>query len=401
MTSSQHDADVLLAGGGLANTLIALRLKVLRPALRVVIIERGATLGGNHTWSFHTSDVTPRQYRDLEPLIAARWPRQEVRFPGHTRTLETGYNSVTSERLHQAGMAALGADARLSTAIAEVTPTAIVLTDGRRLTAPLVIDGLGPMPDTPMASGYQKFVGLEIETTSPHGVAHPLIMDATVEQADGYRFVYLLPFTPRRVLIEDTYYSDDAALDVPALVARIHAYAAQRGWTIERIIRRETGVLPITLAGRIDEHWRRLGPALPRVGLRGWLFHATTGYSLPNAVRVADAIAAATDLTSPAIARLVEGLSRTHWRNQRLFRLLNRCLFLAAEQPARRRVLERFYLLPLPAIEHFYAGGLRGGDIARLAAVMAARPPLAVSRALGCISEAKAWRKADAAEKLR
>ena len=38
-------ADVVLVGGGLANGLIALRLRALRPELRVVIVERDARLG--------------------------------------------------------------------------------------------------------------------------------------------------------------------------------------------------------------------------------------------------------------------------------------------------------------------------------------------------------------------
>ena len=38
-------------------------------------------------------------------------------------------------------------------------------------------------------------------------------MDATVEQQDGYRFVYCLPFTSTSVFVEDTYYQDTPMLD--------------------------------------------------------------------------------------------------------------------------------------------------------------------------------------------
>lgn len=41
--------DLILVGGGLANGLIAWRLKALRPQLRILLAERDATLGGNHT----------------------------------------------------------------------------------------------------------------------------------------------------------------------------------------------------------------------------------------------------------------------------------------------------------------------------------------------------------------
>ncbi len=179
------------------------------------------------------------------------------------------------------------------------------------------------------------------------------------------------------------------------LEANIHAYAAAKGWTISRIVRREQGILPIALAGRIDEHWRDLGDALPRSGLRAWLFHATTGYSLPCAVRLAEAIAQAPELGSAAIAQLIQRQSRQNWQSQSLFRLLNRCLFLAADPLARIRILEQFYRLPRPVIERFYAGALRYRDTASLVAIMAARPPVPIGRALSCVSEASSWRFAE------
>jgi lycopene beta-cyclase len=53
---------LILAGGGLANGLIAWRLRQLRPQVRVLMIESGSSLGGNHTWSFHDSDLTTDQH---------------------------------------------------------------------------------------------------------------------------------------------------------------------------------------------------------------------------------------------------------------------------------------------------------------------------------------------------
>ena len=52
------DFDLILAGGGLANALIALRLAEVRPGLRVAVVEAGARIGGNHTWSSFEDDIT-------------------------------------------------------------------------------------------------------------------------------------------------------------------------------------------------------------------------------------------------------------------------------------------------------------------------------------------------------
>ncbi|MFN7177847.1 MAG: lycopene cyclase family protein, partial [Thermaurantiacus sp.] len=96
-----------------------------------------------------------------------------------------------------------------------------VLSDGTRLDAPCVLDARGAQPGPHLVTGFQKFVGVEIECDAPHGQTHPVIMDATVPQLDGYRFIYLLPFTDRRILIEDTRYSDGADLSDGDLVRAV------------------------------------------------------------------------------------------------------------------------------------------------------------------------------------
>jgi lycopene beta-cyclase len=381
-------ADVILAGGGLANVLIALRLKAVRPSLRLLVVERDRRFGGNHTWSFHDTDLTAAQLAALAPLIIAHWPAQEVRFPSHSRRLATGYNSISSDRLHEVATERLGSELMLGAAIAEVHPERVVLGDGRVLTAPCVIDGRGALGEQPLALGYQKFLGLEVETAGPHGLANPIIMDATVPQRDGYRFVYSLPLTPTRLMIEDTYYSDTPDIDRARLTQDVHGYAVRQGWRIAEVVREEAAVLPITLAGDIDAHWRTLGSAQPRSGLRAWLFHPTTGYSLPYAVRLADAIAASPRLTSAAIAPLIERISRDAWSAQSFFRLLNRMLFVAATPDERVIVLQRFYTLPEPLIRRFYAARLTSQDRAR---ILIGRPPIPILRAARSMSESAAW----------
>src|SRR3546814_19078066 len=87
-------------------------------------------------------------------------------------------------------------------------------------------------------------------------------MDASVEQRDGYRFVYLLPFDAETLFVEDTYYSDDADLDAAAVRERIAAYAAAQGWDVAATTREESGVLPVVIAGdfeRLRSEERRVG----------------------------------------------------------------------------------------------------------------------------------------------
>lgn len=371
--------DVLLVGGGLANSLIAWRLRAVRPQCRVTVVEKAPALGGNHTWSFHESDLTAGQQAWIAPLIEHQWPNHEVRFPGYRRQLSGGYCSISSDRLHREVSALPGLELRLGVAVREVGAEGARLEDGQLLSAPLVIDGRGFQPGVPFDLRYQKFLGQVVSLRERHGLAGPILMDATVEQRDGYRFIYVLPFGERRLLIEDTYYSDMPELAPDVLRGAIRDYTVSQGWEIIAVEREETGVLPIVLDGDIEAFWRSVDAELPRAGLRAMLFHHTTGFSLPEAVRLADAVASAAQLQSAPVAALIVARAREHWREQRIFRLLNRMLFNAALPGERYRVLEHFYRLPEASIARFYAGALRSGDVWR---VLTGRPPVPVHRAL-------------------
>ena len=61
--------DLIIAGGGLAGTLTALRVLEQTPDANVLLLERGATLGGEHTWSFHGTDLSAAQMRFMQPFI--------------------------------------------------------------------------------------------------------------------------------------------------------------------------------------------------------------------------------------------------------------------------------------------------------------------------------------------
>jgi lycopene beta-cyclase len=378
-------ADVLLVGGGLTSSLIALRLKRSRPDLKIIMLERDSRIGGEHTWCHFATDVSPAISDWLGPLIVHDWPGYDVRFPAHRRTLATHYRSITSDRLHEVMSELMGADAWLGVEASEVKAESVRLVDGRRLAAPLVIDARGPRRSTHLALGWQKFLGQEVRLAAPHSLTRPIVMDATVAQLDGYRFLYMLPTGPDRMLIEDTRYSDGPALDRAALAADIAAYAAAQSWQVAEIVREEVGVLPIALAGDIEAYWAEEKPGAADAGMRAALFHPTTGYSLPDAARQAEAIAGLPQLTTEAVRAAIIGISKSAWQRRAFYRLLNRMLFRAAAPDRRYKVLERFYRLPAPLIERFYAGEATLADKMR---ILSGKPPVPITRALGCLSEA-------------
>ncbi|MDU4288623.1 lycopene beta-cyclase CrtY [Mixta calida] len=373
--------DLILVGGGLANGLIAWRLRQLQPQLKMLLLEAGAEPGGNHTWSFHQDDLTPAQHAWIAPLVAHRWPGYDVRFPALTRRLDGGYLSITSGRFAAVIAEALSDSLRRRTPVSALTPETVTLADGSLLRASAVIDGRGYQPGAHLTIGFQAFLGQQWRLSQPHGLTRPLLMDATVDQSAGYRFVYTLPLSADSLLIEDTHYIDRATLGDDRARQHIADYAAAQGWALERLEREEQGNLPITLAGDCRAFWQQKA-GQPCSGLRAGLFHSTTGYSLPQAAALADLIARQRDLSSGALFALTRDYAQRQWRRQRFFRMLNRMLFLAGRPDGRWQVMQRFYRLNHGLIARFYAGQLTLADKAR---ILTGKPPVPVGEALQAV----------------
>lgn len=375
--------DLLIVGGGLSGGLLAHALARRRPELRVALVEPADHYGGNHIWSFFDTDVAAEDRWIVEPFVTHRWEGTTVRFPAYERRLDGPYNSVRSSQFDRVLRDTLPVTAQLRGEAVAVAPTRVVLADQSVLTARGVLDARGGGDLSSLRCGWQKFVGQELELCEPHGLTVPTIMDADVAQLGGYRFVYVLPLSPTRLFVEDTYYTDGPALDVPALRTRVADYAEARGWHVAGVVHEETGVLPVPTGGDFARYWDAGGEA-GKLGARAALWNDTTGFSLPDAVRAVAAIVALPEVTGTALAEATRALAASRWRRGGFFRLLDRMLFEACAPTERYRVLQRFYRLHPALIARFYAGETTAFDKVR---ILAGRPPFPVGRALKVLKE--------------
>ncbi|ALH79310.1 lycopene beta-cyclase CrtY [Sphingopyxis macrogoltabida] len=370
--------DIAIVGGGLAGGLAALALAAKRPDLDVRLVEPGP-IGGNHVWSFFDSDIAKKHRWLVAPLVRYHWDKYGVIFPAHRRTLRMGYKSITGEALAEAVAAALPEDHIIAEKAKHVAPDHVLLARGGRLSARHVLDARGAVKNPSFDCGWQKFVGQALTIAGGHGVDRPVVMDAGVEQVDGYRFIYLLPFDAETLFVEDTYYSDGGDLDVAAIRDRIADYAAARQWQVTAVTREETGVLPVVIGGDFDRLWPQ-SDRTARIGTRAGSFHATTGYSLPDAVRTAAALPELADRRD--LVAVLRARAAASWRRQRFYRMLGAMLFRAAEPDERYRIFQRFYRLPSGLIARFYAGQSRTADKLR---ILSGKPPVPVGRALAAL----------------
>jgi lycopene beta-cyclase len=379
--------DVAIVGGGLSGGLIALALAQKRPELKVVLIEGNDHFGGNHIWSYFATDIDPANRWLTAPLVTYGWSGNEVRFPAHARELDGIYYSIESERLDELIRKTLPRENLLTGKMVKaVSPRLVVLEGSQRINAGGVIDARGPGDLHHLDCGWQKFTGQLMQLSEPHNVTKPIIMDATVAQHDGYRFVYVLPFGMDKLFIEDTYYSDRPDHDRRRHSQRLAEYADTNGWKVERVLREETGVLPVVMGGDLDAYWASGSGRVAKAGARGCFFQPVTSYSLPDAVRTAIFIADQQDLDGDRLHMLMKQRAEQHWDNGKYYRMLNRMMFRASATGERYKILERFYRMDQGLISRFYAGQSSMTDKLR---IVSGKPPVPIGKALQAIRSKK------------
>lgn len=353
--------DIILVGGGLQSGLIAAAVAHQCPGRSVLILEKDDSIGGNHTWSFHPGDVPESARPWVDGFVSHRWHGYEVRLRGFRRGLGLTYASITSGDFARHLKSLPGVTVQTGQAVSDIHSNRVRTANEQTFDADLVIDNRGPRSNAMGGPvGYQKFCGFEIEVDDPWPIDGPVIMDDAVDQRDGFRFVYSLPFTPSRVLVEDTRFSNTPHLDHAESLATTRAYLRSIGVDSFRIVREESGVLPMPY-GSIDFP-RRTEPLAG--GYAGGWFHAATGYSFPMAVAFASTIASH---DADSVGMAIERLAESHRHRARYSRFLNRLLFQLVAPEKRYQIFRRFYrVLSEAQIARFYSHCFTAGDAARI-----------------------------------
>ncbi len=378
--SPQNQYDLAIVGGGLAGGLITLTLNKLRPELNIALIEAEDHFGGNHIWSFFESDIEPEDLWLLKPLISRQWAQYDVHFPQYSRSINNGYCSIESENLHRELYSNLPPTA-LKTGLKakSVTNGLVLLENGEEIAAKAILDVRGDGDFSALEFGWQKFCGQMLKLRKPHGLKRPVIMDATVEQIDGYRFVYCLPFSETEIFIEDTYYSDTKDLPIDDLHRRIARYAAEQGWIVDEILREERGKLPVLYGGNFQKFWQENEGPDARAGARAALIQPITSYSLPMAVRTAMLIAGTPEIDQKSLNKLLKDFATKHWKGGKFYRMLCAFMFKGADPEERYRTLQHTYTKDEKLLARFYAGKTTMRDQLNL---LTGKPPIPICRAI-------------------
>ena len=136
----------------------------------------------------------------------------------------------------------------------------------------------------------QRFVGRRITTKCDvfePGVA--TLMDVQDDTDDGFHFYYVLPFTAREALVENTYFAR-VSISAARLESELDAYVSRRyGRTLAGTDYREIGAIPMSSARMAQPRTRRVVP----IGLRGGCARPGSGYTFHRVAMQTAALVAA------------------------------------------------------------------------------------------------------------
>lgn len=291
------EADFAVIGGGCAGLSLATAIAATAGAgrgraPRIVIVEPRERYVRDRTWCMWPVEAQP-----FTAAIRHRWSRWEVRTPG--RTIIRGserlpYVHIAADAFYEQALARLrdrGVELHLGVSATSVTDEGdgvTIETSAGPLRARLAFDSRPAKMESAEALAnaeaggvdevnlLQHFVGWEIEADgAPFDPSTAILMDFEVPQEDGLHFLYVLPFSRDRALVEATYFSG-STLPTATYEARIRDYLARRFAVRDFAIEfRERGVIPMTTAPASPQP----SPRVFDIGLRGGLAKPSTGYA--------------------------------------------------------------------------------------------------------------------------
>ncbi|MGB3632852.1 MAG: lycopene cyclase family protein [Rubrobacteraceae bacterium] len=295
--------EYVILGAGCAGLSLCRYLLEQGATEPILILDQKSEFADDRTWCFW--DVEPTPFSHLANKQWGSWAihaagdiveQKTERYPYQCLTAADFYRSVLEKISHHKNVTLqLGEPVE---SCKEHEGETFIQTTQNTYTARYVFDGRGLPPNSPMFEEArikavwvpQKFVGLRIRSREP--VFDPercTLMDFSVSQERGLRFVYVLPFSEREALVENVYLSE-AKISVDEYRDELESYLSvvygifPDDYVVDG---EERGYIPMT-----DYAFpRKFGERTYSIGMLGGESRPSTGYTFLRIQRYCRALA--------------------------------------------------------------------------------------------------------------
>lgn len=294
------DRPIVILGAGLSGLSLAHALCERGSRHPMLLIDRRTSWDRDRTWCTWQTD--PLRFADC---ITHRWQawRTQVGARGVvTHSRAHPYVHIDAERVYATAVdritRAANIEIRLGERVLGVEAGEVprVHTSAGAIDAALVLDAMGvgsPLgrdPSPAQMTLTQRFVGWEVEVDRPvfdPGAA--TLMDFRPHAGTGATFMYVLPFSATRALLEHTSIEPDDAPAVDREAALELELRSRWGISDWRVLRRERGRIPMTTFSFPV----RRGLGVHTLGTAAGAIRPSSGYAFTRIQREVDSVAAA------------------------------------------------------------------------------------------------------------
>jgi len=294
---------------------------------QILIIDSEDKVANDRTWCFWSKATPP-----FEDIIHHSWPQLIFADDdGVVRSAMGGYqyHLIRGIDFYHKVIAELRKDPNVHFLtdrvdnIVEGPAMTTVWTSGARFTADWVLSSIvqrpspGTLPqDAPL---WQHFAGWWIETKSDRfDPTEGRLMDFSVQQEQECRFMYVLPVTRRKALVEFTVFSQNL-LTPASYDEALRKYIGQQLQIAEFTIdERESGCIPMTHLPLSRYQGARILP----IGTAGGWVKPSTGYAFVRIQQKASLLAA--DLLANRPVTLSDSVGRFAFYDKLLLHILTR-----------------------------------------------------------------------------
>ena len=296
MAMKRASYDYIICGGGASGLLLALQMEadVYFKNKRVLLVEQQQQRSNDRTWCFW--EKTPGF---LEEIVFHQWdhaffnsPNWESHFPmaPYRYKMIRGIDFYTYAYKKIEVCAGINLLTAQVTAITEEKNGAVITTSKGHFEAPYVFSSINTPERYLEQKKYpvlqQHFLGWTITTPTPTFNADEIVfMDFDIPQKNTTQFMYVLPFSPNKALVEYTLFSPQL-LEKSTYEKALKEYLNQkeiRQYTIEES---EFGCIPMT-AYNFDQH---NSAHLLHIGTAGGWTKASTGYTFQKTITKTQAL---------------------------------------------------------------------------------------------------------------
>ncbi|MBA2761604.1 MAG: lycopene cyclase [Segetibacter sp.] len=276
--------DYIISGAGAAGLSLLMRLMQHKTfsEKNILVADKAPKDHNDHTWCFW--EIQPGLF---EPVVHHKW--QQVHFfsnqfssllnlsPYQYKMIRAidFYNYVLQEAQKHSNIVFEYGNVE---AAGNEGDKALLIINGSRYTADYVFNSIiFSQPAVPDSKIWllQHFKGYIIETAQPSfNPAEATLMDFRVSQQHGTTFVYLLPVSGNKALVEYTLFNSEL-LDKKEYDAALHHYiSTYLNITDYKVTEEEFGIIPMTNMKFI----KRIGKVI-NIGTAGGQTKASSGYT--------------------------------------------------------------------------------------------------------------------------